>query len=62
MIQWLLKKIIGGRSKRYRFMVVYLILFVTLTLFDKIDRYTFGIFTTAVMSWLGVETIKKGKD
>ena len=62
MLQAILKALIGGNSKRYRFMVIYLVVFIALTLSGKLDSVSFGTFTAAFMGWLGVESWKKGKD
>ena len=62
MVQTFLKSVIGGNSKRYRFMVIYTIIFIVLTFSGKLDAIAFGTFTAAFMGWLGVESWKKGKD
>lgn len=62
MLQTILKFLIGGKSKRYRFMVIYALIFVILTLAKKLDPIAFATFTAAFMGWLGVETIKQGSD
>ena len=62
MIQQILKWLIGGNSKRYRFMIIYAVIFIVLTLSGKLDAMAFATFTTAFCAWLGVDTLKKGKD
>ena len=62
MIDYLLKKIVGGHSKRYRFMIIYLIIFVLLSLTNTLNPVSFATFSGLYGLWLGLETARKGED
>ena len=62
MVAKLLKFLIGGQSKRMRMTLIYTIIFVALSIIDKLDAVSFGTFSGIFGVWIIADSAKKGKD
>ena len=65
MFKWLIDSLIGTRSKRFQFTVLYLIIFLAITFFVGWNTYlvaAFSIFSGIIGYWINVETKRRGDD
>lgn len=61
MIDKLLKYIIGGRSKRYRLTILFIIITAIFAWYGKMDTW-YTSFCVAYGSWIAGDSYKKGSD
>jgi hypothetical protein len=61
MIDWICDHLIGGPSLRWRMTILYMVVFVVISLAGKMDAVAFGTFSTVFSVWIISDTVRKPK-
>lgn len=61
MIDWICDKLIGGPSLRWRMTILYMIVFVVISLAGKMDAVAFCTFSGVFSVWIISDTVRKPK-